>query len=248
MKRCVCTVSDGNYVEQTKFLVGALRKYGQWTADILLISNGLTEKENHGFIEKGVKILKIKPVDYNWAKVNIFHDEIKKAYDRILYMDQDMYISKSIEPLFAQEGDILSDSDAKPILREFKYGIDDKLYSELRGIVGDNLAFCAGIIRYDSSYLPEDILTNMEAMRVRFSKINMNNGVLSEWVDQPILNVYFSGEWEQFEYACFWGKREEKHAVCHCTNWYAPWNKSGSQYPKLFEYYQDCLKYYREVL
>jgi lipopolysaccharide biosynthesis glycosyltransferase len=248
MKNVVVIETDSNYIEHSKFAIGSIHQYGEWRGPIVLVSNGLTEVEIEPFSRRGIIVYPIKHVDKYWAKVYMLHKDIRGAYDRVLAIDQDIVIQHNIQPLFDQEGDFLADHNAAPIGAQFKRAGDKALYDELSKEVDLTAeAFCSGIMRYDSKAMSEGLLIKLTQMRDKYKKIAWVNNVTNGMADQPILNIMFAGKWKPFDRACFWGCRNKETILCHCTNWYAPWEKTGSQYPILWRYYQECRKHFEEM-
>jgi hypothetical protein len=243
MRTCVITFADYVYRDYVKYLCATLRKHGEWKGDIILLSNGIDVSSLSEFIKKGIIVKVAEPcADPYWTKTQIFHKDILEKYDRVLYMDADTVIFKNIQPLFEQEGAFLADRDASAMINGFSQEEDSKLFSDLVKIVGpDYEGFCAGFMRYDSQIIPEGILKNLEELRNLWKAINKS-------FDQGILNLYFFKKWVPFKDECFWGCRKEDTIACHCTRWYAPWDRTGSQSGILYPRYLECLQYFQEEM
>jgi hypothetical protein len=243
MRNCIITVTDENYLEQTQYLIGAVRKYGKWKGDFLVIPNGLSFPD--GFVNSAIIPFTVMQ-NYNWAKINIFHNDILSKYDRVLYLDQDCIINLPIQPIFEQSGDFLSDDDTKLVRGDFREEIEDghpandfiALQQECNV---DAEAFCSGIMRFDTKIIPKDFIKKITALREKYKYINNLNNIPGGMAEQSILNIWFCEKWQQFERACFVGRKKENTILTHHTSWYAPWKTNR-------KYYEECLKYYREAL
>ena len=247
MKFAVALVTDKNYIEQTKYIIGAIRKFGKWTHDIVLICNDLGEGLRT-FIEKDVILAHTKPTNYNWAKVNVFDKTITGMYDRVLYLDQDCVIFKSIIGLFYQDGVFLADDDTKKVREDFMekndMGMFHQDFVKLQNIINVNSkAFCSGIMRFSPRMIGDDILKQLEKLREEYKYINNLNGIPDGMAEQSILNIYFCEKWQMFKQACFWLRKRPDTILTHNTSWYAPW-----KIPQLKERYQECIRYFEEEM
>jgi alpha-N-acetylglucosamine transferase len=243
MKTCVIIYTDINYVEHTKYILGAIRKYGKWDGDIILIQNGFSSPD--GFWGKKTIIYSVPQQAIYWAKINIFKKEFTGIYDRVLYLDQDCIIYLPIQPLFEQPGDFLSDDDTKLVRQDFKE-IDDGIvmpeFEELKTHINVNaVAFCSGIMRFNPKILPNNFNALLFEMREKYKNINYHNGITEGMSDQAILNIWFCEQWKQFDRACYIGRRKENTILAHCTSWHAPWVENR-------KVYDECVKYFEEVL
>jgi lipopolysaccharide biosynthesis glycosyltransferase len=227
-------------------LIGALRSTGEWSEDIILIACGMDDATYKLFRSKGVIVYDNEFFTPNWAKLlnnGIFRKEIICAYDKVLYTDQDITIYGKIDELFEQDGDFLSDDDSKTLRNEF--------IGELKADEGYNLdspAFCCGVMRYDTAKIPETIIDDLESLRVQYAYINGFMEKKTEWIDQSILNLYFSEKWSQLERESFILKKKPDTILCHCTSFYAPWNWLGGLGTHLKSEYENGISYFNEAL
>lgn len=249
----IVSICDANYVEQTKYLFGALRRWGNWSGDFCLVCNGLPEKIVSMFIGKKilVDVLNVAQ-NYNWAKVNVF-DLPFTIYDRVLYLDQDMVVYGDVNKIFEQEGAFLSDSDSKLVRNEFECGPEIFEEMEKEYNCGET-AFCAGLFRYDKSIVPGNMVSQLENIREKYKSINKLNGIKDGMADQPILNLFFAGRWQQFNNACYIGCREKRVSegddivLCHTTAWMAPWVKESSYSGRLKGVYQQGIEFFEREM
>jgi alpha-N-acetylglucosamine transferase len=227
------------------YLLGAIKKYGEWDGDIVVIENGF--KCPKGFWKVASKVVSIDEENYNWAKVNIFREEIIRGYDRILYLDQDCIIHLPIQPIFEQQGDFISDTDTKLVredfLEETAEGQPINDFCRLEKEINMNAeAFCSGIMMFDSKIIPVDFIKKLVELREQYKYINNLNGIEGGMAEQSILNIWFCEKWFQFKRACFVGRKREDTIISHCTKWYAPWKDRKYQ-----NYYNECLQHFKEL-
>jgi hypothetical protein len=246
VKNAIVLITNYNYIQNTMYLLGAIKKYGKWDKDIVLIENGF--KCPNGFWKIASKVVSIDEENYNWAKVNIFREEIIRKFDRILYLDQDCLIYGPIQPIFEQPGDFLSDDDTKLVradfLEESAEGQPMNDFCRLEKEINVNVeAFCSGIIRFDSKIIPSDFIKKLIELREKYKYINNLNNIPDGMAEQSILNIWFCERWVQFERACFILRKKEDTIITHHTKFYAPWTDR-----KYRPYYDENLLYFKENL
>lgn len=249
MRNLIVLVTDSNYIEHTKYLIGALRGIGEWHGDILIVGNGLRKDEIKEFEEKKLMVMPLSRQNHNWVKVNVFNVYIKTLWDRVLYLDQDMMVYGAVEELFRQDGSFLSDADSKPVGEEFNKDEDPILYAEMEKQYNLKApAFCAGIFRFDTSIIDTYILSELDTLKSRYYSINLVNGIKGE-AEQPILNLYFCNRWKQFEKECFIGIKDKRPGVvlCHTTSWLAPWQKETVFSNEFLPYYKKWRYHFEEL-
>jgi lipopolysaccharide biosynthesis glycosyltransferase len=241
MKKAIVFVLDQSFVEQTEYIIGALRKYGKWAGDIVLLANNIKSEAVRAFDWHGVKVIPINEQRY-WMKAHCFSQEMRH-WDKLLCLEQDYVIFGDVNPLFEQaDGLLCADRDHTHLYDQFYPDADRKLYSELETLIDmTSSVFNASCLLFATKDIPENAFAELNALRKKYEKINRNIGDRDGWADQPILNIYFYKRWQQIKGVCFHGVKTDDILAAHTTHWHAPWSPETG----LRAYYDECLEHYK---
>ena len=217
-KNVIVAVCDSLFIEQTKYLFGALRKYGKWQGDLVLLANDICDQTKRDFQNHGVIVHDISATCY-WAKVFIF-DTFMKQWEKVIYFDQDFYIHKDVNSLFDQIQDkVIVDKECCKIGEQFQLDKDNEQADFLKSKVDlMDESFNASCIIFPSAIIQDDTMQQLETLRVNLHNINWLNG--NNDVDQPALNVYFYKQWQQIKNVCFNGVKNNDTIASHLTHYH----------------------------
>jgi hypothetical protein len=240
-KNAVVFVLNQIFVERTEYIIGAIRKYGKWAGDIVLLANNVQPEAIRKFDWHRVTVMPINEQRY-WMKSRCFSPAMR-YWDNLLCLEQDYVIFKDINPLFEQVGELLCvDKDHTHLYDQFYPDPNRPLYEELEKRIDMNSSvFNASCLLFATKSIPEDAFIELNKLRERYQQINRTIGDRDGWADQPIFNIYFYKMWQQITGVCFHGVKTPETIAAHTTHWHAPWSPETGLRP----YYDECLEFYK---
>jgi hypothetical protein len=176
---------DIKYFNMLKLSILTLVKNGNYKGDILIITDNINDRIKEIDIDNNVYVMVSNMNDFNGTKslfrYYIFNFEFIDNYDKILYIDTDVLISKDINHIFSiNKGEFnFSIETYKKGLNDLcsaYYLLGDKLYRE----IGDNIIINAGIFLFDNN-----------EKNINICKEIFNSNCNGSCQDQPIVNKYF---------------------------------------------------------
>ena len=247
MKKCVLAVITPNYQNHVKSLFAAIKRIGMWDGDFVVYVSGLTKNIADGF-GKNVGLYDIEYIGAHLIKFNIFSERLKH-WDRVIYFDTDFVICNKMSGLIAS-GNILASKE--PFTHDDMFcGKNDKsTYSYLKRIVNvNNHVYNTGLMSIDTKIISGNAYTNLRSLQKKLLPITNKIGSIER--DQPIINVYFDG---MFDDACgvkYMGGVKNvgqnntnglDAIAMHTCSWNAPWVRFTNYYNENLNMYNELFK------
>lgn len=242
--KLLVTLADENFVQQAKQLFSSVYWNAGWNGDYMLLSHDIPEEELKWFTEKGILIMKCKPLffgnmgddDYPNCvldKFYLFTKEFKK-WKQIVFLDSDIIVKASIKRLYKTKAfvspktcnknfwDYFSNSDHK------EFEILYKKYNLFRP------AFNSGVISYNTNLIQDDTFDKLMAIFKKYANICNS--------DDTILNLFFYDQWKKIplvynSIAYSYDQKKHKAIILHFNNpvlWkkqnLRPWDKGNLYY------------------
>ncbi len=251
-KYCLATVTDRNFIPGTMVLIHSFLKHNPWfNGDIFVLAAELEKRDLRMFkvfsnvkylsisdelIERTDALCEVEP-KYSHRRGQFYSLDIFRlvGYDKLLFLDSDILIKGSFEPLFEMQDGLVTSPD------NFYYNgwlRNPKDYSQHELQPGEDPAdfwadtFSAGMMLFDKSVVHPD--THRQVIKLvdtsHFGTMSTNHS------DQVILNQYFQGQYRlvsskynfRFNTAHkmleMEGVTAENAAVIHFTAKKKPWN------------------------
>ncbi len=203
-KNLLVTLADKNYIEQAKQLFSSVYWNAGWKGDYMLLSHNVPEKHLKWFRKKGILIKKCK---HKINKANLiyspkpckfflFTPEFKK-WDKIVYLDVDIIVRDSLEELTKVKKfrAVLEDPINNKLLDQFTPPEREKKqkFDKLRKTYDIKAeAFNSGVIAFNTNIINKILFSKLNKLLLEYNDIEQQY-----LVDQPILNLYFSENWEK---------------------------------------------------
>lgn len=234
-KNVIVSVADKSYINHVYSLFGNLRKLGNYTGDLALVYNGEIDPETYKYLhERNIKILNVPECYCFFAKFYVFYPFFKQ-WEKVLYLDCDIWVKNDINCIFEQEGNILIDQEEFKISQYFTNS-DNYLYQELQSWFKEfnNLGYNTSAMLINSKIICEDSTSKLFALAEKYKKINQHLGPMGS--DQSILNIAYYTLFEQIRHISF-VQRPANNPLLHGTNWYFKY--SGEYYDKGLEFFKE---------
>jgi len=227
MNAIVCFATP-NYIDQMKYLIGAIRGVGAWMGDLvtILINDKEDSTESRELNKKGCIVIHRSIDEHPFFGKYFIYDEFFKRYNQVLYLDCDFLILKPLQGLFARYKKEDMYWDKTPF--DLDTGMT-RSWLEQNGYDPTKKMFqAAGIL-----FKPKNIVTSGTARvlielgrRLKPVNIHVNAGGSS---DEPIQNIFwnkYTKPENEFKdrHLCFVGCRNQNTILAHTTNYHAPWN------------------------
>jgi lipopolysaccharide biosynthesis glycosyltransferase len=106
MKKVLVLISNELYLDKTKAAIHMARTIGEWKYEILLMHINCEPKSLQWFESQGVQLQKVEDIynnDITLLKFYLFHTRMKK-WDQVVFLDVDILIRGSIDPLSEVKG------------------------------------------------------------------------------------------------------------------------------------------------
>jgi len=243
MKNTFVFVTNNNYLNHIRSLIGNLKRIGNWNKDFVVIlseSISKVEVDEDSFKDRNIKLFNInKLIDPFYAKFYVF-DEFLKNWDRVCYLDADFIIRKDVNSIFDQRGSFLIDQEEFEIWR-YLSDRDLNVLNELKTWFNvDRLGYNTSCMLFDTSIINKDTINDLNLLKEKYQVINQHTG-LPNGTDQPIINFMFYDRFNQIDAVGYVGRTKSTDIMNHTCRWGASW-----VLPELREYYNLGLKSFNE--
>jgi len=111
MKSILVTLADEGYLDQAKQIFSGAYYSGDWKGDFLLLAFDVSEEKLEWFTKRGILVVSAQPFnrDYErkaqilFSKLELFKTYFKR-WDKVIYLDTDMLIRRSLRGLLKYDG------------------------------------------------------------------------------------------------------------------------------------------------
>ncbi len=232
----IILAADTAYLSHAKSLLVGCRTCGDWRGDFVLIVPSGTDAED--FDRRGVNILHAETDDCFYQKFHIFAPSFRK-WKRALYMDCDVLVQDTIQPLFAEldEHPLVADVEPFSLFHTFTYWSNAATYDNAPDEIYDWLwtnydpryrQYNTAFLLFRPSSIPTDAIDRLRCMRQKIAPINTH---VIRGTDQPVINLTFYRQFIQIPKKMFsyWEHEGPESRLLHYCSGYAPWidKKSG---------------------
>lgn len=199
----IVTVADQYYLKQAKQLFSSIYFNARWQGQCMLLANNINSSDLKWFSQRGIVIKKChtlhrKPIaGYSptvTCKLFIFLPEMKK-WENIIYLDSDIIVKKSLEPLTRLKGfNAMPDNGEPPKANQFtkpKSIIQKFKMSILNSALNLNqTSFNSGVMVFQSSIIKQNTFNKLRFLLRMYVS-------LSRYGEQGVLNIYFHSNWNR---------------------------------------------------
>jgi lipopolysaccharide biosynthesis glycosyltransferase len=202
------TLSDNNYVDQAKQLFVSARRDAGWEGDLLLVAQGVADDDRRWFEDRGIIFYEARPLAdrlESWfpttilSKLYLFTPEFK-AWDQVVYLDGDIILEGSLDPLVGRQGfcavadvgrrTLEGQLHSRGYLKRNASELIPSRESLLQKYDGGAVAFNVGMMSFTTDAIDEEFFDELLDLFRRY-------GGVSPFVEQLILNLAFYEKWNE---------------------------------------------------
>jgi lipopolysaccharide biosynthesis glycosyltransferase len=202
------TLSDSNYVDQAKQLFVSARRDAGWQGDLLLVGQGVADEDRQWFEDRGIIFYEAEPLAdelASWfpttilSKLYMFSSDFK-AWDQVVYLDGDIILEGSLDPLVGREGfwavaDVGRRTLEGQLHSRRHLARNDRQLATVRDDLlqeydADKVAFNVGVMSFTTD-------RNGDAFFDQLLDLLRRYGSVSPFTEQLLLNLAFYDEWNE---------------------------------------------------
>ncbi len=192
------TLADKKYINQAKQLFSSVYWNSGWQGDYMLLSHEIPNDDLNWFRNKGILIKECEPLNdktytYYYSpvvldKFYLFTEEFKQ-WKKIIFLDSDIIVKGSIEPLtkikyFGAVQDLYFNKLSTQFF-DSELNTFDNIYYDT-----NTPAFNSGVFSFDTSIIKPETFNNL-------NHIFNHNRENFRYLDQATLNLYFYKKWKK---------------------------------------------------
>ena len=254
-KNLIVTAADKNYINPAKQLFSSLYFTAGWPGDYLLLTdNSLSAEDKNWFKNKGIIVYAPDLIDTTTfsetrkypplilSKLYLFQEYFKK-WDTVTFVDADIIINASLDELLIIPGFCAAKAETFKLKDEFTK--DKAIIKELdlnKKYNLDSLAFCAGIISFNTNIIKANTFTEL-------LDVYQKNKEACIYGEESVLNLFFYKKWHKLHdlynfnphyLNSYYGIKTEsiQPFIYHFFHWPKPWQIESPYY----ETWRDNLK------
>ncbi len=207
MKKVLVTLANQEYVARAKQVFSSAYHHAGWDGDYLLLAVDIRPEDARWFEDKGIIVYPCQPVENGSeneftrvcsAKYYLMKEDFKR-WEAVVFVDADVIIKGSLEPLVQRQGFNACILDYTALFAQLlandsmeNENLDPRLVEKYRRIRKEyatrRLAFCTGVLAFRTDIIDKDSFAKITRLYQEYHDCTL-------MVDMLVYNMYFQRRW-----------------------------------------------------